>query len=104
MLRQHVKRNLQHLISFPTMRDSNPRPPSARVAARLSGEVMDLNEVCDYLRLSRSSVKRAIKAGTIPALKIGTQWPLSSLRYPCNVRSREKVIAIKARRSKGKQR
>jgi excisionase family DNA binding protein len=33
---------------------------------------MDLNEVCDYLRLSRSSVKRAVKAGTIPALKIGT--------------------------------
>jgi excisionase family DNA binding protein len=35
---------------------------------------MDLNEVCEYLRLSRSSVKRAIKAGTIPALKIGTCW------------------------------
>jgi excisionase family DNA binding protein len=35
---------------------------------------MDLNEVCEFLRLSRSSVKRAIKAGEIPALKIGTQW------------------------------
>jgi excisionase family DNA binding protein len=35
---------------------------------------MDLNEVCEYLRLSRSSIKRAIKAGTIPALKIGTCW------------------------------
>jgi excisionase family DNA binding protein len=57
------------------MRDSTPpHPPSARIAARLSGEVMDLNEVCEYLRLSRSSVKRAIKAGTIPALKIGTCW------------------------------
>jgi len=53
---------------------TSPKPANDRVAARLSGEVMDLNEVCDFLRLSRSSVKRAIKAGEIPALKIGTQW------------------------------
>jgi len=33
---------------------------------------MDLKEVCEFLRLSRSSVKRAVKAGTIPALRIGT--------------------------------
>ena len=34
---------------------------------------MDLKEVCEFLRLSPSSVKRAVKAGTIPALRIGTR-------------------------------
>jgi excisionase family DNA binding protein len=61
--------------SFPTM--SNSTPPhliSARVAARLSGEVMDLKELCIFLGFSRSKVKRLIKDGVIPGKKIGRQW------------------------------
>jgi excisionase family DNA binding protein len=61
--------------SFPTM--SNSTPPhliSARVAARLSAEVMDLKELCIFLGFSRSKVKRLIKDGVIPGKKIGRQW------------------------------
>jgi excisionase family DNA binding protein len=58
-----------------TMRDSTPpHLISARVAARLSGEVMDINELGAFLRFSRSKIKRLIKAGTIPGEKIGDSW------------------------------
>jgi excisionase family DNA binding protein len=61
--------------SVSTMRD--PAPPhliSKRVAARLSGEVMDLNGICKFLGFSRSKMKRLIKDGTVPCEKIGKQW------------------------------
>ena len=61
--------------SFPTM--SNSTPPhliSARVAVRLSGEVMSLKELCEFLQLSRSTVKRRIKDGTIPVVTNGKSW------------------------------
>jgi excisionase family DNA binding protein len=61
--------------SVSTMRDStSPHLISKRVAARLSGEVMALNELCKFLGLSRSTVKRRIKDGTIPGEKIGKRW------------------------------
>ena len=57
------------------MRDSAPpHLISARVAARLSGEVMDINELCAFLRFSRSKVKRLVKDGAIPGRKIGDSW------------------------------
>jgi excisionase family DNA binding protein len=57
------------------MYDSTPpHLISARVAARLSGEVMDINEVCALLRFSRSKVKRLVKDGVIPGEKIGDSW------------------------------
>jgi excisionase family DNA binding protein len=75
--------------SFPTM--SNSTPPhliSARVAARLSGEVMNLKELCAFLGFSRSKVKRLIKDGTIPGKKYAgmksAQWRFS----------REEILAI----------
>ena len=37
---------------------------------------MTLEEVADYLRLSKDTVYRMANAGTIPASKVGSQWRL----------------------------
>jgi excisionase family DNA binding protein len=58
----------------PYERFNSSVPPSARVAARLSGEVMDIREVAEYLKVSVSTVKREVKSGGIPAVKIGCQY------------------------------
>ena len=35
---------------------------------------MTIEEVADYLRLSKDTVYRMAQAGRIPASKVGTQW------------------------------
>ncbi len=35
---------------------------------------MTLEEVADYLRLSKDTLYRMAKSGKIPASKVGTQW------------------------------
>lgn len=37
-------------------------------------KLMTLEEVADYLRLSKDTIYRMAHAGTIPASKVGTQW------------------------------
>lgn len=44
-------------------------------------ELLTIEETCDYLRLSQSTVRRMVKDGRIPARQIGRQWriPLTAL-------------------------
>lgn len=37
-------------------------------------KLLTLEEVADYLRLSKDTVYRMAHSGTIPASKVGTQW------------------------------
>ncbi len=37
-------------------------------------EIMTVKELCDYLRLSKKTILRILKAGQIPARKVGGSW------------------------------
>jgi len=40
----------------------------------MSGGMMDIKEVADYLKIKEQTVYRLAQNGKIPALKIGGQW------------------------------
>ncbi len=42
-------------------------------------QILTLNEVADYLRLSNSTIYRLIKDGELPAKKIGGTWRFSKV-------------------------
>jgi len=46
-------------------------------AAPLSIKVMTMQEVADYLRVSRSTIHRLLKCNAIPAFRIGRHWRFS---------------------------
>jgi excisionase family DNA binding protein len=37
-------------------------------------KVITINELCDYLRVHRSTLYRLLKKGQIPGFKIGSDW------------------------------
>jgi excisionase family DNA binding protein len=37
-------------------------------------EVLTVTELCTYLKVDRSTVYRLIKAGKLPAFKVGSDW------------------------------
>ena len=47
---------------------------SKRVADRLAGHVLTLEEAAIYARLSVSSMRRYFASGKIPARKVGSLW------------------------------
>lgn len=47
---------------------------SQRVQARINGEILDPQEVADFLRFSTRKVVRLLKKGELPGKKIGGQW------------------------------
>lgn len=47
---------------------------SKRVQRRLTGEVMDVDAVAEFLGFSTSKVRRLFERETIKAKKIGAQW------------------------------
>jgi excisionase family DNA binding protein len=36
--------------------------------------VLTVNELCDYLKVHPSTIYRLLKAGQLPAFKIGSDW------------------------------
>jgi len=43
-------------------------------AAAVNPELMTMQEVADYLRVTRSTVHRLLKRNEIPAFRIGRHW------------------------------
>ncbi len=41
---------------------------------RMAREIMSIEDVADYLRLSRNTIYRLIRSGEIPGRKLGNQW------------------------------
>ena len=52
--------------------DEKKRRAAAESAA--SGTLMTLQEVADYLRVTRSTIHRILKRNQIPAFRIGRHW------------------------------
>jgi excisionase family DNA binding protein len=50
---------------------------SGRTYVASEDVVLTMNEVCELLRIHRSTVYKLIKAGKIPAFRIGSDWRLS---------------------------
>jgi len=40
----------------------------------MSGEVLTVADLCEYLRVHRSTIYRLLKARQIPAFRIGSDW------------------------------
>jgi excisionase family DNA binding protein len=38
------------------------------------GPVLTVKDLCNYLKISRATVSRLLKAGQLPAFKIGREW------------------------------
>ena len=38
------------------------------------GEILTVKEVCDLLRIHRSTIYRLVRQGRIPTFKIGREW------------------------------
>jgi excisionase family DNA binding protein len=47
---------------------------SQRVQARINGEILDPQEVADFLKFSTRKVVRLLKKGELPGTKMGGQW------------------------------
>jgi excisionase family DNA binding protein len=42
------------------------------------GPVLTMKELCNYLKISSATVYRLLKAGQLPAFKIGSDWRFNS--------------------------
>jgi excisionase family DNA binding protein len=51
-----------------------PQRTSLSAATPFSVNVMTLQEVADYLRVTRSTIHRLLKRNEIPAFRIGRHW------------------------------
>lgn len=57
---------------------STPRPvETRRMIEMMSGEVLTADDLAEILKVSRSTIVRRFKDGTIPAKRIGTKWRCS---------------------------
>ena len=45
-----------------------------RMAGKQPDDVMTIDEVAAYLKLSKSSLYQFVRAGKVPGVKIGQQW------------------------------
>ena len=45
-----------------------------RTTQKKETQIMTVREVAEYLRLSQAKVYRLAKAGSLPAMQIGTSW------------------------------
>ena len=43
-------------------------------------DVMTVNELCDYLRVHRSTIYRLLRTDAIPAFRVGSDWRFTRSR------------------------
>ena len=53
---------------------SRPAKPVDVVAVAASGEILTLDEVAAYLKISKKTVYKIVRSGALPAFKAGKHW------------------------------
>lgn len=59
---------------------------------QMDDKLLTLNEVAEYLRVSKLTVWRYIKAGKLPAYKFGRDWRIKEVEFEKFMESRRKVV------------
>jgi len=66
---------------------------STRSSSSVENEVLTLNEVAGYLRLSKKTVYKMARTGELPAFKAGNHWRLKRPELEAWIRRRTRVGA-----------
>lgn len=51
-----------------------PRPEDKRKPSSQEGEVFTIDELCEYLKLAKSTTYKLAQEGKIPGQKVGRHW------------------------------
>ncbi|MCY4025183.1 MAG: helix-turn-helix domain-containing protein [Acidobacteria bacterium] len=57
---------------------SSPAEPVAAAAAPTLSEILTLDEVAAYLKISKKTVYKIVRSGALPAFKAGKHWRVRS--------------------------
>ena len=63
------------------------------MAGKQADDVMTIDELAAYLKLSKSSLYQFARAGKVPGVKIGEQWRFQKSAIDEWMRSRTKTLA-----------
>ncbi len=55
----------------------NPRLERALAHAKVDDDILNMKEALDYLKISRNTMYKLLKEGSIPAKQVGTRWRFS---------------------------
>ena len=58
-----------------------------QVSQRVNSPVMTVGEVCEYLRIHRSTLYRLIKSGHLPHFRLGSDYRFNRKRLLCGAKT-----------------